>query len=235
MRIFNGATVEEIADEVLPVFSKEDYVGYYNKFDRQFAHEASLEGGNHKVFLSYPVSQSPGAVPGKPTINSSPSHNLLVGDSSRGRTIWSIDSTGYEQLLWLGRESRMLAADFDGSFYAIEEGFADEGNGVPDRAPQFEMAARWFGTRRGMSRFHNVTVEIDTKGQDVTLVCRVDNRTEAVMEFTINTVGRQEIDRNLPAHFKGLYLEARIIGSTHATAGRPEVFDFRVESVPLGV
>lgn len=234
MRLFNGATVDEIADELLPVFSKEDYRGYYPKFDRGFAHEATGENGNHKFFMSYPVTRSSSTVPGKPEIDSTPERNMLVGDTSKqGRTTWAIDTTGYEQLLWLGRESRMAAVDFDGSFYFIEEGFGDQGNGVPDRPPPLEIACRWFGATT-KSRFTAIKVEIDTKGKDVTLVCQVDSLTDATREFTLNTTGRQDFERNLPAHFKGLYLEARISGATDPTAGRPEIFDIKVESVPFG-
>lgn len=228
-RRFNGATIDEVANELLPIFSKPDYSGPYLVFDEQYAGEVSTASGNRRFYMNYPVAAASGFVPAKPTIDSSPVRNLAIGDSRHvhriGRVLWSCDRSGYDQIQWLGDVSRLLAVDFGGKFYFIEEGFVDEGLSA---APAFDWAWRWFG-RGGVRRFHKIKIELDTKGKSVTLLCQVDRQPDLQFSYTISTAGRQEIAKPLPPTFKGLYLEARLFGSTDAVAGRPEVFGVRLE------
>jgi len=233
-RLFNGATAQELADEVSPVFSKEDYSGHYLRFDRTYASEAHTATANRKVFMCYPVSSNPGDVPTKPLYGATVERNLLVGDMTRkGRPLWSIDKRGFDQLIWLGRESRLLAVDVNGVFYFIEEGLLDEQLSGVDTNPPFEWAPRWFGSS-WINAFKSFRIEIDTKGQDVKLYCTVDDKSNIQAEYTINTTGRRIFDGYFPGYFKGLYLETRFVGAT-TSAGRPEIYDVQVERKPTGV
>lgn len=233
-RLFNGAIVEEVADELLPVFDKEDYKGNYKRFDPTYASEVSSANGNRRYFLNYPVSDNPGtSVPAAPTMDPVPQRNMAIADGSRpGRPRWAIDTTGYEQILWLGRESRLVGVDFNGAFYFLEEGFSLENQSTGSSAPIADWRFAWYG-RGPKSRFRKWRCEIDTKGQNVGLLFEVDG--DLQHSITLNTSGREERKGYLPGNFKGLYCEARIIGTTHATAGRFDLYDVDVEVIQKGV
>jgi hypothetical protein len=237
-RLFNGATVDEISTEVLPIFDKEDYTGDYKKFSRPLVGNVVTTNGDRRFYMVYPVSETAGQVPAiaADVIPGQPS-NLLVGDLTQGRMKWAIDKTSYEEIRWFGREGRLAAVDDKGFFYYIEEGFVDiTPNTTPDPAPQFDWKFRWFAGRdRRLTRFTKINVEMDTKGKNVTMICSVDEHPAMNHAFTINHDGRQQFQSPLPAHFKGLFLEVRFQGQTDATDGRPEIYDLQVETIPMGV
>ena len=235
-RIFNGATVDEVADELMPIFDQEDFKGSYLRFDPKFAHEVSTASGERTFYMNYPVSSNPGKFEPGQGLDTGGNRNLAVGDASQGgRTVWSVDKTGYEQILWLGREGRLLAANFKGEFYYIEEGLADQ-QVTGTKTPVFDWVFRWYGgeTQRE-TRFHAVRIEMDTRGISTGVILKVDDDSDLVTSFTISESGRKQYRRLLPATFKGLYLEVRMVGTTDATKGRPKLYDIQVESTPVGV
>ncbi len=230
-RVFNGATVESTAMELYPIFAQEDHSGVYEKFDPGRVYDVSTASGDRKFWMSYPVSSTPGTVPPTPGIVGG-RRNLAIADLAHHTPRWSIDTRYLEELRWLGRESRLSAVDEYGAFYWLEEGFVD--TDTTPTAPPFSVSVRWFGD--GISRrYHKFRLDIDTKGQDVSVTCQVDEKANLTQTYTVNTDGRDKVSRNLPGTFKGQYLDVRIFGSTHETAGRPILYDVKVESTARGV
>jgi hypothetical protein len=232
-RLFNGAIVEESATELLPVFDQEDYEGFYQPFDRSNAKQVSSASGKRRYFLNFPTAPNGGAVQHK--AGGAASNALAIADMARGRALWSIDRVSYEQIMWLGRESRLSGVDNNGRFYFLEEGFEDEhAIGESTSSPRFWGAVRWFGRAGATTRFFQVSLEADTKGTDVTLKCQVDKNPDLQIEFTVNTTSRKRLDFYLPGYFKGLYLDTLFNGST-TTAGRVRISDVKVDMERLGV
>ena len=232
-RLFNGAIVEETATEILPLFDQEDYAGYYQKLDRSRVSGVSSAAGKRRYYLNFPTTPGGSTVSHKPATGGA-SNTLAIADMSKGRAMWAVDQTPYEQIVWLGRESRLSAVNDQGEFYFLEEGFADEGPvEAPSTNPAMTGAVRWFGQQGFTTRFFIVSIEADTKGQDMTLRCRVDGISDLTETFTVNTTGRRRVDFGLPGWFKGLYLDVQFSGFT-TTSGRPRVYDLKVEQEVLG-
>lgn len=212
-RLFNGATVEEVATELLPIFDRDDYSGPYLQFDRANGQEVQGTYGDRRFYMTYPTAITPGNFKPGTTIDALSSRDLAVGDESRGRTMWSIDRfAGYETVHWLGRESRLLGIDTLGDFYFIEEGLTQEfasGSG----APYFEVATRRFSLSGLESQFYAIEVEGDS-GDAVALFleCRVDNQPDLVETYLFQTDGRETKKFLLPSYFKGRYLDVRLWG-----------------------
>jgi len=232
-RLFNGATIEETATELLPIFDQEDYIGYYQKFDRTRASAVSSASGKRRYYLNFPTALESGNVSQKPSVGG-PSNNLAIADMSKGRALWAVDRTPYEMIAWMGRDSRLSAVNDVGEFYFIEEGFEDEGvEGSTPTNPPMIGAVRRFGRFGFTTRFFRFAVEIDTQGQDVTLTCSVDEDVDITETYTVNTTMRERVDFGLPGYFKGLYLEIKFSGFT-TTSGRVRVYDLKVDLTPLG-
>jgi hypothetical protein len=237
-RLFNGVNVEEVGNEVLPIFDKEDYAGDYKVFDRQYASEVSATSGNRRFYMTYPVGTESGNLPEKPTLDPiGTGRNLLVLDSSdiaRRGSLTSIDKRSIDEVRWLARESRLLGVESDGSFYYLEEGLTDA-NVSGTTAPSYDMKLRWYGGENaGMTVFETLRIEIDTKQQNLALIVSVDGDPDLTETFVINTTKREHWRTPLPGTFKGLYMEARLTG-VYTSFGRPELYDLQVKSTPMGV
>jgi hypothetical protein len=221
-RVFNGATVDEVADELLPIFDRDDYVGDYLRFDRSVADEVCATGGKRRFYMTYATSTEtiypkPGAEPDSALLRT-----MIVGDASHGRTQWAIDNqTNYDIVSWLGRETRLLAVNPIGEFFFIEEGEADASFVTGEETPIFfDFKTRLLASAQGIQgQFYRVKLDIDTQGQDVTLVCSVDDYPGLVAEFTVNTARRDEWATNLPGVFKGRFLQVRINGTVTQRVG----------------
>lgn len=237
-RLFNGATVDSIANELLPIFDKEDYGGDYGRFDRTLPGEVVTTSGERKFYMLYPSRRYTGrpAVPANKLSLAPvpPNKDLAIGDATLGTLNWSVDrARDLHDILWVGRESQLLSVDATGRFFLTEMSLQDAFANSPNVDPPFDWKVRWFGGQVAtLSRFMKVKVEINTKGTDVTLVCAVDNT--LLQEFTINTTGREQKRFLLPGHFKGLYMETRLKGATTIN-GRVELYDIQVDRMPMGV
>lgn len=221
-RLFNGATVENVATEIMPIFTRRDHAGYYSKFDRKYAQEGTATSGDGKFWMIYPTARNPGEIPpGKPEIDDTPARSTAVLDSRHGG-LWSVDLSGFEQTRWLGRESRLLGADFAGRFHWMEESGSD----------RFEWEFRWFG---GTDRvlFRKLSMEIDTHGQNLSVTTRVDENGLVEQGYTVNTTKRQEVKLQLPGRFRGRHMSVRF--SSPQRAERPILYDLQCEIEPVGV
>jgi hypothetical protein len=230
-RLFNGATVEEISSEVLPVFRKDDHAGYYRAYDGRYPNSVSSAYGMGTYFLNYPSNAQAGLrpLPGIPS-GDPESFDLALAREGDGRPKWSIDTQySYRQLLWVGRESRMLAVDSSGNAYYVEEGVAE------DNAILYTMGFRWYASAGGLEgQFYQFRVECDTRGYDMNISLVVDQDPELSSSFTVNTPKREAVNSNLPPHFKGRYMDVTMSGSYTAIDRRPEVYDHFVESGQRG-
>lgn len=227
-RIFNGATVEILDRELEPVMAQEDYRGFYKSLDERFPDEVSVAAGDGSYYLNYPVvseEETPATV----------EKNIAIANQKSGRK-WSIDRTSYQEILWLGRESKLIGVAPDGFFYRLETGFIEE-DPLGSRAPLYVLGVRWFGQPDGRRRvvFKEIEIEVDTRGAPQVLACQVDANPSLSIEFDVTTDGRQIFKKRLPPHFRGLYLEARLSGQTGSQTGRVRLYDVRVETVSEGV
>ena len=236
-RLFNGATIEETAEELLPIFDRDDYVGEYERFDKANAQEIIGTSGDRKFFMLFPVggggSYKPGVV-----IDSGSSKYLAIGDNSTGATRWSIDKTpSYDIVYWLGREARLLAIDGQGYFYFIEEGamdqqpFAPDGTPLPDEPPQYGVSTRRFSAGGLMAQFYCVALDVNTQGQTLTFTCRIDDVPELSKDYQVTTTGREEAKLLLPSYFKGRYLDVKGFGTPSV---RVALYGLTVESARRG-
>lgn len=233
-RLFNGAVIEEIALELLPLFDQEDYAGYYFPFDRSRVTAVSSASGKRRYFLSFPTAPGGGDVSHKPGL-SDESNVLAIADMSKGRSQWSLDRTPYDELSWLGRESRILGVTSIGEFYALEEGLEDQNAAtLPVSVPATTAAERRFGREGFTTRFFKLAFEAHTQGQNMTLTCQLDEDPELTETYTVNTSGRERVEFYLPGWFKGLYLDVTFSGTT-TTSGRQRVYDVKVEQEVMGV
>lgn len=213
-RLFNGATVDEVADQLLPIFDRDDYVGYYQRFDKEWKNEVVGTYGDRKFWMLYPVAAASGTYkPGVP-IDPGVPRNLAIGDESRGPTMWSVDTArSYTDIYWIGEESRLLGVDPAGYFYWLEEGLLEDEYGTDSTRPYFSIGTRRFSAGSVMAQFYAVLLDIETQDETVTLECRVDGISQLVKEYSINTFGRQEVKCLLPSTFKGRFLDVRLYGS----------------------
>lgn len=231
-RLFNGATVDEVADELLPIFDRDDYVGDYLPFDRSQGQEVQGTYGDRKFFMLYPVSQVQGQYKPGTAIDPGVPRHMAVGDESRGPTLWSIDRLpSYESLYWLGRESRLLAIDSGGWFYFIEEGTTMAQASGPDTPVIFEMATRRQGMGGSHTQFYAVEVDAETQGTTVAATAVVDGVPELSTAFSFSTVRRDAVLFLLPSYFKGRYLDLQIGASTLT---RVAISGLRVETAKRG-
>ena len=230
-RLFNGATVEEVSEEVLPVFRKDDFRGHYQAYDGRYPNSVTSAYGNGTYFLNYPSTVEAGLrpLPGIPSSDPE-SFSLAMAREGEGRAKWSIDTQyNYRQLLWLGRESRMFAVDSDGNAYYVEEGVTDTS------AITYTFGFRWDAAAGGLEgQFYRFRLEYDSRGFDMTVVLTVDEDPALSDSFVTSTNGRNVIDTNLPPHFKGRFMDVRITGSYTSTDRRPEIYDHFVESGQRG-
>ncbi len=215
-RIFNGASFSEVADEIAPIFEREDYSGYYQHFDKANAQEVSVTAAHGDFYVSYPVSATPTFAKPDSVIDSGFNRNMAVGNRSHaGRTRWSIDSNGYESVHWLGRESRLLAIDTQGYFYWIEESDVDDApNG--QEFIQYRMALRWFGENGLQSQFYALALDLDANGNTMTCDTQVDGLPSVSYETSVTTTARDERKFLLPSKFKGRYLQVSLYGTAES-------------------
>lgn len=233
-RLFNGATVEEVATELLPVFDQEDYAGWYPRFNSNYAPEAQAAYGKRKVFITLPVGGVYGrGVPSKPQSDAPSGRILAIADTAFGRPRWSLDYHGYDHLHWLGREARMLGITNDGAFYFIEEGDAQEAQAGSETPIQFTVATRQLSSSDGQQGdFYRLALDIDAP--DATDVyAQVDSDGWKTFVFTVQTVGREQVKQKLPGTFRGRYMDVRLQG-TSAT-GRFHLYGVDVETAPREV
>lgn len=233
-RIFNGATVDEISNELLPIFDREDYDGdYVLRFDTANAQECQGTYGDRKFFFTFPVASPVGLFKPGVTIDDNPQRFLAIGDASRGPTAWTIDRPGgYEIVYWLGRESRLLGIDTGGSFYFMEEGFVDQQPEV-DNPVYFDMKFRKFASAQGLQgQFYRVQIDSNTRGETLSIEFQVDDVPALIHTGTFSTALRDESKFYLPAKFKGRYLDVRIFGTV---SGRVAVYGATIELAPRGV
>lgn len=212
-RLFNGATVDELSHELLPIFDRDDYVGDYMRFDRTYAHEVNGCFAKRRTYMTYPASNTPGgAVPSKPQVDSGV-RDLMVGDQSRGRTQWAIDKQTYDYVQWLGREGRILGIDMGGSFYYIDEGLEDQGPLGTSNPITFDWKVRKIpvgGFQVG--DVYRLGIDIDTQGETVACHCVMDDNPAIQFGFLITTTRRDQVFTYLPANFWGRLLTVRISG-----------------------
>ena len=214
-RLFNGATVDEVADELLPVFDRDDYIGDYTPFDKSQGQEVQGTYGDRKFFMLYPTSQIQQEYKPGTSIDPGSSRHMAVGDESRGPTLWSIDRIpSYESIYWLGRESRLLAIDSAGWFYFIEEGLTMAQSAGSDASVVFEVATRRQGMGGLQTQFYALQLDVDTQGTVLAVTVQVDGVPELATGFSFSTVRREEMLYLLPSYFKGHYLEVRLGGVT---------------------
>ena len=246
-RLFNGATVEEVSNEIRPLFRKADYRGYYQSYDGRYPRSISSAYGQGTYYLNYPTTANPGGTP-KPEIpDVDPDNFDLATAREVGESLkWSIDTqSAYRHLNWLGRESRLFAVDADGFAYYIDETVGDAvavevSPGVVtagQRAIDMTMRWRWISGARGLeAHFFRLRLDVNTRGFDLLVTVTVDQDNDLSASFTINTDKRDAIDTTLPPHFKGRFLELTISGSFLSTGNdkRPEFFDFFVETEQRG-
>jgi hypothetical protein len=233
-RLFNGATVDEVADEMLPIFDRDDYQGDYSKFDSGNAQEVVGTYGDRKFFMLFPASNNPsGYKPGHEADPSVPRY-MAIGDSSRGPTRWSLDrAPSWESIYWLGRESRMLAIDAQGYHYFIEEGLTDEQPAGDDFTnPTFAVKARRFSAGGVQGQFYKVKLDVNTQGETVSLFAQMDDMPAVTYQVNFSTTRREEVIIDLPANFKGRYMDLRLSGSV---AARFQLFGILPEVVTRGV
>lgn len=233
-RLFNGATVSEVATELLPLFDRDDYQGDYQRLDRSNPQEIQAAYGDRKFFMLFPVSsQATQYKPGQSQDAGVPRY-LAIGDRSRGSTRWSVDrSPSYDSIHWLGRESRLLGIERSGYFYFLEEGLTDQQTeGVADRAPYWEVATRWFSAGGVQAIFYKVKLDIDCRNQELTFMASVDGQTGLPYTETFSGANRIEKTINLPATFKGRFLDVRIFGFPEERVG---VYGILPEVVKWGV
>lgn len=232
-RIFNGATVDETASELIPLFDRDDYVGDYLRYDKSNPQEIIATQAGRRFYMTFPIADSTSyPLPGK-AIDADPRRQLAVGDGSRGRTQWSIDRVKYDALSWLGRENRLLAVDTDGKFYFVEEGLTEATAAPADPPLIFDWKLRKYAAASGMQgQFLKVSIDIDTQGQDVTLECQVDDQPFVIHGFTVNTIRRDEFKTWLPATFKGRFMTIRLLGQADK---RVTLHGVAVQSVVRGV
>lgn len=215
-RIFNGAAVDEISSELLPIFDREDYIGDYSRFDKANAQECQGTFGDRKFYFTFPVTNS---VPGysKPGtyIDQSLLRNLAIGDASRGPTAWTIDRQGsYELIYWLGRESRLLGIETTGAFFFIEEGFVDQQYGIADEPIVYDVKFRKFSSAGGtQGKFYKLAIDANANGETLTLEARCD---ELVFTTTFTADRREEFKTYLPATFRGPHLDVRVFGNVES-------------------
>jgi hypothetical protein len=84
-RLFNGALVEEVADELLPIFDRDDYQGAYLPFDKSNGQEIVGTYGDRKFFMVYPVSAAGNLFKPGQDIASGIDRDLAVGASRVAR------------------------------------------------------------------------------------------------------------------------------------------------------
>jgi len=237
-RLFNGATVEEVTTELLPLFDRDDYLNEprdYLIFDKQNAALVSCTEGDRKFFMTYPVTENP-TLPSYDTSATGPM-NLAIGDASRGQTLWSVDRDGYSQVLWLGRESRLLAIDTAGFFYFIEEGTEDQVASGNQPIP-FRMATKKFASASGQQgRFLRIKVDANTSGETMTLYCRVDDDNDLSFSTTFSNLRRAEFATDLPGNFMGRYMTVYLLADVANVTfiGRVAVYNVSVEADVRGV
>lgn len=230
-RLFNGATVDEVATELLPIFDRDDYMGPYLKFSRANKNEVVGTYGDRKFWMLYPVASASGIFKPGPTSDDEVARNMAIGDESRGPTLWSVDRhPTYRDIYWVGNESRLLAIDSNGYFYWLEEG-AFQATPTGDENPYFEFATRKFSAGGVMAQFYCVLLDVDTQGDEVAMECAVQGPTMLTHEYAVRADGRQQLKFLLPSTFKGEYLDIRIYGSP---AVRVTVFGIMVEATRRG-
>lgn len=235
-RIFNGATVDEISNELLPIFDREDFVGDYAlRFDKANAQECQGTFGDRKFFFTFPVtSASTNPVPGT-YIDPNPQRFLAIGDASRGPTAWTIDRPGgYEIVYWLGRESRLLGINTAGEFYFLEEGFVDQKQVLlADDPVYYDIKFRKFASAGGLQgQFYRLAIDANTQGETLTVVASCDDVPSLVISRSFSTARRDEFKMYLPAKFKGRFLDVRIFGTVST---RVAVYGVTIELAPRGV
>jgi hypothetical protein len=238
-RVFNGATVDEVANELSLIFDRDDYVGDYARFDKSNPQEIVATQAGRRYFFTFPTAGGPPDYgdpfypkPGQ-AIDTTAERQLAVGDASRGRTQWAIDRFKYEVIQWFGRENRLAAVDKFGGFYYIEESLTMAEIGSLESPVVFDWKFRKFAAASGMQgQFHKVALDIDTNGQNVTLECRVDDLPTLVFEYAVNTLGREEFKAWLPAVFKGRFMTVRLYGSC---TKRVTLYGIALQSVARGV
>ena len=234
-RLFNGATVEELASELLPIFSRDDYSGSYARFDKERSQDVCGTYGNRKFYMLYPTTGTSTQFLSTSQVTSSGSRDMAVGDDSHGRSIWSVDrNSQFETVLWLGRESRVLAIDRAGAFWFIDEGLVDYTQ-IGTQDIQFEVSTRRF-SNGDMAQFYAIALDVDTQMETLTMACRVDGDPDLTWEFAVRTEKRATLKFNLPSYFKGRYLDLRlyrnsIIGSAST---RLALYGIQVESAERG-
>jgi len=232
-RLFNGATVEHIADELLPIFDRDDYIGDYSRFDKANAQEIVGTYGSRKFFMVFPVGGNKIYKPGQEVAPGAPRY-LAIGDNSHGQTQWSIDrKPSYHHVYWLGRESRLLAIDADGYHYFIEEGLIQQNPvDVADETPYMELSTRRFAGGGVQAQFYKVKLDVNTQGQMVGFYAEIDDNPAISVDATFSTVRRDEVTLDLPANFKGRYMKIKFFGNV---GNRFAIYGILPEVVTRGV
>lgn len=232
-RLFNGATIDEIALELLPLFDQQDYAGYYNPFDKGRVKAISSASGKRRYYLSLPTKAGGSSQISLKAGGADNTNVLAIADSSKGRSQWAVDRRSYAELSWLGRESQLIGVTPEGGFYILEQGYADLTQ-LATNDPTWAASMRWFGQQGFTTRWFRLTVEANTAGVDMLVTCQVDGDSELTQVFTVNTTKRERVDFGLPGWFKGLYMDVKLSGTT-TSAGRQRVYDLKVEQEVLGV
>jgi len=232
-RFFNGATAEELAHELIPLFSRPDYLGYYKPFDLGNAQEISGTTGDRKLFLVMPVSSLPTSwKPGTLIDGTVGERCIAIADFTMGRPRWSIDTISWEAVYWLGKESKLLGITTSGEFYFLEQGLLDEDAAGVGWPIPFTAGLRWFSAGGVQAQFNEALLDIDTQGETVYSRFEVDGHSDVRTSFTSAESGRDESVIPLPANFKGRYLDWRISGSV---SKRVSVYGGIVEASARGV
>lgn len=211
-RLFNGATVEEVADELSPIFDDAAYVGDYLQFDRDNPQEICCAAGNRRFYMTYPVAPAGSISNPTKTMDSAGMRNLAVADESRGRAEWAVDRYGYESVHWLGRENRMLAFDMNGYAYFIEESMTDAVPGGTQLIAVDWKFRKFWGSNGMEGQFFRFAIDIDTGGSAVNVVFQVDDNPGLTFTYAIQTSGRRELKHGLPPHFWGRYITIEFAG-----------------------
>lgn len=229
--LFDGARSHPVGNPIVPLFRRDDYEGYYRRFDRSRAREVRGAYSRERSYFLMPTKG--------PLGETTDEMALVVADdtwSKGGSPLYSIDiESPYLLLSVVDEEGPLIAVDREGYLFAIEEGLVDEGQ--VDGELGVGCYLRWkkmVGNRYQTAIWRSFAIDLDPRGQQLTATIEVDNDPGLAISFLLPaTRGRTRFGpKNLPATFRGRMATCSL-GGTSLTE-RPTVYGLDIDSRPMG-
>lgn len=228
--LFDGARSHPIANPIAPLFRRDDYEGYYRRFDRTRASEIQSAFARERTYFIMPTKDEQG--------QTTTEKALVVADSTwteGSPPLYSIDlGCPYTILSPLSEDGPLLGIDELGYFFLVDEGTVDEGQDAGDSPIAFFQKYRKVsGNKAQLAIWTAFSIDLDAAGQALEAMVEIDDNPSLSKTYSIPAVqGRQRFGpKSLPAIFRGRYASCSIRG---LCSKRPHIYGVDIESRPMG-